>query len=191
MPMTDWDQRHFDLMIRLSQVYAPNNNDDETRRDFVRKLAQQFNYTFPEDGEWVCKRYQNGPQSSDVVKPKGASYGWDTMTGRQGEPAVIFQWNRISLDSNNIDIPVGTQNWLAPAHVDTPHYDAPTHADSPVHVDVPHDDAPEESAFEDILRKVVREELDRTSAQLQTKVDTLIVALKGIKCPIFNLRLPK
>lgn len=89
-PVTNiWLQKHTTL---LGMCGTPNPDAQGQDRDWVKRVAQQFKFTFPEEG-WCCKSAAPGrPQSGDVLGRKygGSLIGFKIVPKPQGVAPVAI-----------------------------------------------------------------------------------------------------
>ena len=85
----------------------PDNANDDARRAWTLKVAQQLNYSL--GSNWGTKSSSpSSPQSADVVCTKNPFQGWDTLNGNDGS----LQWNGPMDLTGQAFLNVTPWNWL-------------------------------------------------------------------------------
>lgn len=121
MQMTD---AHRALLVRWEATFGlPPWNDDNAARDYTRRCAEQFAYTFPGEG-WCHKSASpTRPPSTDVIArylSEHNFWGYDLILD-QGRPSQSFNFHPQPLDlSGQTKIDVTPTNHLGISPPDPP-----------------------------------------------------------------------
>ena len=114
-----FESKHSELLQSFADVHGLPNQDAEHARIWTRSLAEQFNFSFPNEG-WGTKRAdENRPPSTDVIcrpEPPISLVGYDVVISA-GSPDAALNLNPTGEDiSNQVFIPVDPINHLPSAH---------------------------------------------------------------------------
>lgn len=109
-----FDTRHQQLLMAYHSRFGLPALDGNSARDWTRKLAEQFAFTFPNEG-WGHKAGGNGrPPSTDVIARQGSFgfWGYDVILS-QGAPSQQLITNPDALNLAGQEyIPVTPTNHL-------------------------------------------------------------------------------
>lgn len=95
----NWTSAHQSLLETFASLFPipPAPNNDEACRDWTRRVAEQFAFTFPGEG-WGHKRADSGrPPSTDVIATRSPFLGYDLILN-QGAAAQRLNDNPTALN---------------------------------------------------------------------------------------------
>ena len=95
----NWTSAHQSLLETFASLFPvpPPPNNDEPCRDWTRRVAEQFAFTFPGEG-WGHKRADSGrPPSTDVIATRSPFLGYDLILN-QGAAAQRLNENPTALN---------------------------------------------------------------------------------------------
>ena len=133
--MQSWLPQFRDLLIRFAAKYPVPTTGEEAAREWIKKVAETFNYHFPVFGSWGVKSSSpTNPQTADCLTLKStvALTGFDTLRSA-GDPdcQLISSPGPIDLNGQYF-IPVVAKDWLG--YVPDP---IPTPTPTPTPIPVP------------------------------------------------------
>jgi hypothetical protein len=114
-----FEPKHSDLLGRFADIHGLPNQDAEHARAWTKSLAEQFRYTFPDEG-WGTKRAGEGrPPSTDVIcRPELPIrlMGYDVVISAASPDAALNLTPEGEDISDQVFIQVDPVNHLNSAH---------------------------------------------------------------------------
>ena len=121
-----WTSAHQSLLETFASIFPipPAPNNDEPCREWTRRAAEQFAFTFPTDG-WGHKRADSGrPPSTDVIAEFSPFVGYDLILNQGAHSGQQLNPRPTALNlAGQVYIPVTPQNHIGmsvPPPVDPP-----------------------------------------------------------------------
>lgn len=109
-----FEQKHSDLLVRFANRFGLPNQGDDHARDWTMQLAEQFYFTFNNEG-WGTKRAgHDRPPSTDVIARvlNSRLVGYDTVINAGASNAVLNPHPEEMDINDQVFIPVNPVNHL-------------------------------------------------------------------------------